>query len=267
MSIEASLAACEETVRHADPDRYLSALFAPGERRSLLFVLYAFNHELARIAETVKEPMAAAIRLQWWRETLESARDGRPRAHDVARGLAELFARAGPPLELFEPLLAAREFDAGLGTFTHLAELEAYGDATAGSVMRVAARLLDERVADDMLFRHAGTAFALVGILRSVPFRTAWAMRLMPEALKSVAGPHPAMAVGKIVERALAHHAAARAMASPAHGLPAVLPAALVPLYARRLLRAGDRAWESPIDIPLYRRQWTMLRAALRGRV
>ncbi len=267
MSIEASLAACEETVKRADPDRYLSALFAPRERRPLLFVLYAFNHELARIAETVREPMAAAIRLQWWREALESARDGRPRAHDVARGLAEMFARVGPSLDLFEPLLAAREFDAGAESFAHLADLEAYGDATAGTVMRIAARLLDERTADDMLFRHAGTAFALVGILRSVPFCSAWGARLIPAALKSVAGPHPEFTVGKIVERAQAHHAAARGMASPGHIMPAVLPAALVPLYARQLLREGDKALQAPIDIPLYRRQWTMLRAAWRGRV
>jgi phytoene synthase len=224
----------------------------------LLFVLYAFNHELARIGETVKEPMAGAIRLQWWRETLESARDGRPRAQDVARGLAEMFARAGPSLDLFEPLFAAREFDVGHETFTHLADLEAYGDATAGSVMRIAARIL---------FRHAGTAFALVGILRAAPLRGARGAQFMPTALSSAAGPHPAFAVGKIVERALAHHAAARAIACPAHVLPALLPAALVPLYARRLTRAGDDALRKPIDVPLYRRQWAMLRAAMRGRV
>ena len=190
MSIEASLAACEEIVRHADPDRYLSALFAPAERRPLLFVLYAFNHELARIGETVKEPMAGAIRLQWWRETLESARDGRPRAQDVARGLAEVFARAGPPLDLFEPLLSAREFDVGQETFTHLADLEAYGDATAGTLMRIAARLLDEHMPEDILFRHAGTAYALMGILLSWHRFVAHAQgKFMPATLNSACRP------------------------------------------------------------------------------
>ncbi len=98
MTIEASLLACEDTVRRADPDRYLSALFARAERRPLLFALYAFNHELARIGETVKEPaMLADIRLEWWREAVEGARDGKPRDHEVVRALAELFARVGPP--------------------------------------------------------------------------------------------------------------------------------------------------------------------------
>ena len=46
----------------------------------------------ARVAETVREPMLGAIRLEWWRETAEGAAKGAPRNHDVARGLAALFA-------------------------------------------------------------------------------------------------------------------------------------------------------------------------------
>jgi phytoene/squalene synthetase len=266
MSVETSLAACEETVRRVDPDRYLSALFAPAERRPMLFALYAFNHELARIAETVKEPMAAAIRLEWWREALEGAHDGRPRAHDVARGLAEMFAQAGPPIELFAPLFAAREFDSGTESFAHLADLEAYGDATAGTVMRVAARLLDEQMQDDALFRHAGAAFALTGILRAMPFLGARAMRYMPTSLSS-GNITSAQAVEKIVACARAHHAAVRAMTISGRILPSVLPASLVPLYARNLLRAGADALTTPIEIPLYRRQWAMFWAATRGQV
>ncbi len=35
-------------VRRYDPDRFLTALFAPPEKREALLALYAFNHELAR---------------------------------------------------------------------------------------------------------------------------------------------------------------------------------------------------------------------------
>jgi phytoene synthase len=115
MSIETALRACEETVRRVDPDRYIAALFAPVERRPLLFALYAFNHELARIGETVKEPRLGDVRLEWWREAAEEARDGHPRAHDVVRALAEVFARSGPPLELFEAMIAARRLDVSGG--------------------------------------------------------------------------------------------------------------------------------------------------------
>src|ERR1700722_19396499 len=80
-----------QSVRAADPDRYFSALFAPTPVRPLLLALYAFNAEVARVAETVREPMLGAIRLEWWRETAEGASKGTPRNHDVARGLVALF--------------------------------------------------------------------------------------------------------------------------------------------------------------------------------
>ncbi|HEX4270168.1 MAG TPA: squalene/phytoene synthase family protein, partial [Rhizomicrobium sp.] len=80
------------SVRTADPDRYFSALFAPANLRPFLFALYAFNAEVARVAESVREPMLGAIRLEWWRETAEGASRASPRNHDVARGLVALFA-------------------------------------------------------------------------------------------------------------------------------------------------------------------------------
>ncbi len=89
--------AIADLVRRADPDRYLSALFAPAAKRSLLHALYAFNIEIARVADTVREPMIGEIRLEWWRETLAGARQGMPRNHDVARALTDLFAAIDLP--------------------------------------------------------------------------------------------------------------------------------------------------------------------------
>src|ERR1700749_1787963 len=99
------------SVRAADPDRYFSALFAPAPLRPALLALYAFNHEVARIAETVREPMLGAIRLEWWRETVEQAARGAPRNHDVARGLADLLAAHTLDPAMLEGIIAARAFD------------------------------------------------------------------------------------------------------------------------------------------------------------
>lgn len=263
MTIEASLKACEETVRRADPDRYIAALFAPAERRPLLFALYAFNHELARIGETVKQPMLADIRLEWWREAVEGARDGRPRDHDVVRALAEVFARVGPPLAPFDAMLTARRFDAGDERFADVAALEAYCDATSGALMRLAAHLLVDRLPDDAHFRHGGIAYALVGLLRARPVHAARGKSFFPRAWDREGG----ALVEHILERALDHHAAARALPKPGHALAALLPAALVPLYAKCLDAEGEDALTDPVEIALFRRQWTMLGAALRGRV
>ncbi len=71
-------------LRQHDPDRFLTALFAPPERRDALLALYAFNHELARAREVASEPTLALIRLQWWREVV----GGAVRHHAVATPLS-----------------------------------------------------------------------------------------------------------------------------------------------------------------------------------
>ena len=44
------LSSCAQQVRRDDPDRFLTALFAPAEAREDLFALYAFNDErMARL--------------------------------------------------------------------------------------------------------------------------------------------------------------------------------------------------------------------------
>ena len=62
-------------LRRADPDRFLTALFAPAVARDVLLALYAFNHELARAREVTREPHLALIRLQWWREVPDASLD------------------------------------------------------------------------------------------------------------------------------------------------------------------------------------------------
>src|SRR5262245_24804275 len=83
---------CEQLVREADKDRFLSALFAPAERRDALFALYAFHVEIARIPRMAHEPFAAAIRLQWWRDALNGERPEEAAASPVAAALIDALA-------------------------------------------------------------------------------------------------------------------------------------------------------------------------------
>src|ERR1700684_858257 len=100
--------AIAELVRRYDPDRFLTALFAPPDKRDALLTLYAFNHELARAREVVSEPPLALIRLQWWREVVEGAH----RRHEVADPLtAAIEAGLLRPADLL-PLIEARELEA-----------------------------------------------------------------------------------------------------------------------------------------------------------
>jgi phytoene synthase len=99
-----------ETVRAADRDRFLAALFAPEPARSDLLALLAFDHELARTRTVTREPMLARIRLQWWREAVaEAATSGTPRAQPIVESLSETVRRRGFAPERLEALIDARE--------------------------------------------------------------------------------------------------------------------------------------------------------------
>ena len=67
---EAALSYCGQEVRKYDKDRFLTALFAPADRREALFALYAFNLEIAKTREVVTEPVLGQIRLQWWYDAI-----------------------------------------------------------------------------------------------------------------------------------------------------------------------------------------------------
>lgn len=254
-------------VRSADPDRYFSALFAPAASRPLLFALYAFNAEVARVAETVREPMLGAIRLEWWRETAEGANKGIPRNHDVARGLAALFAETPIALGDLEALIAVRAFNSSADQFADFATLESYLASTSGAVMAMAARILGGR---QEVTAEAGTAYGLAGLLRARPFHNRrhklylpldllCALRVTPEEFFHLENNDDrlAAALRQTALKARDYFLAARAAPRPGAALAAVLPAALVPVYLRTLGR----------DVPIHRRQVALLSAAMRRRL
>jgi phytoene/squalene synthetase len=233
---------CARLVREHDPDRYFSALFAAEPQRRFLFALYAFNHELARIAGSVREPMLGEIRLAWWRESLEGARAGSPRPHHVAQALASTFAANALPQDLFDAMIDARQFDLLEGTFEDAVRRDAYVDATSGNVMRLASRILGAEDRFDDLAREAGAAYGLTGLLRN---------RATGYGRSFIADGDDA------AEAAAAHLRLARRMARPKRALAAFLPAALVPIYLR----------DPRKDVSIHRRQIALLGASLRGRI
>ncbi|MEZ5874029.1 MAG: squalene/phytoene synthase family protein [Hyphomicrobiales bacterium] len=103
--------AVRKIARAADPDRALTALFAPQHARADLFALYALNAELARIADQVTEPGLGDIRLQWWREAIDRAASGETAGHPVADAFGETLKRRALSRERVAALIDARSFD------------------------------------------------------------------------------------------------------------------------------------------------------------
>ena len=259
-----------QMVRGADPDRYFATLFAPPDARPYLFALYAFHAEVARIAENVREPMLGAIRLEWWRETVEGAAHGAPRNHDVAQGLAALFAERAITPAPFESLIAARAFDHAHDMLSDMTAFTAYVDSTSVALMRLAALILgsDPHASADVT-HHAGLAYGMAGLIRALPFHAARHKLYLPlDVLKEHdltpqdvfhmehADPRLIAVLRQIGLLARDHFRQAR-LHRPGVALAAILPAALVPVYLRRMTR----------EVPIHRRQMALLSAAVKRRL
>lgn len=153
-----SLSAIGAFLRRHDPDRFLTALFAPPNRREALFALYAFNHELARAREVASQPILALIRLQWWREVV----DGADKRHEVADPLraaiaAGLLDRAG-----LLAMIAARETEADEAV-PNLESWRGYVEGAYGGLAGAAGRLLGADDTEMKRLAALGAAYGCVG--------------------------------------------------------------------------------------------------------
>ncbi len=218
-----------ELVRQHDPDRFFTTLFAPQPQRDALWALYAFNHELARARETVREPMMALIRLQWWREIVEGAR----RRHEVAdpvRDALDAGALRAPDLLT---LIEGREADPPQTPD----EWRTHVDATAGALAVAAAHALGADMTEAI--RAAGAAYGAAGTLRN----------------RALAGEPK---IDLLQQAATDWLADSRIRPIPRRALPAALPAVLARRDLRRARPVRDRGAGDKLAV---------LRAAALGRI
>ena len=260
-----ALSYCGGEVRRYDPDRFLAALYAPAPQREALMALYAFNLEIARVRETVSEPMLGEIRLQWWREAIDTAYGDAPaaRRHAVVAPLTDAIRTHGLTRGHFDRLIDARAFDLGNAPPANVDALIDYAESTSSTLLWLALEALGVRedTAADAAARAVGIAWALLGLIRAMPHHLRQGRVYLPgdlaaefaveeRGLRAMKGsPELAAAVESLAARARAYLAEARALRSrvPAEALPALLPAALADGYLRRLARARYDVFDARI--------------------
>lgn len=245
---------CVRQVRTYDRDRYLSALFAPEERRGALFALYAFNLEIAKVRETVSEPLLGQMRLQWWRDTIETIYAGDVRRHQVAEALADAVSRHGLSRAAFDRLIDAREFDLADAPPENIEALERYSEDCAATLNILGLEILGKANAETArAARHGGIACALTGLLRTTPFLLRQGRCPLPEDLlrreglassnidAASTGKGLRQVVAEIAGRASEHLEEARRHRSrlPREALPILLPATLAAADLKMLQRTG----------------------------
>ncbi len=169
-NIEDNQAYCMNMVRHDDPERYLTVLFAPADKRRSLFALYAFNQEVAKTRENVSEAMIGEIRLQWWTEAIEQILSGHVREHPVVMELGEInnLKELAP---LFFDIIAARKSDLYSDGVADIKALTDYAQNVGGKLCDIAVRICNDKVnVDNNIAVSCGTAWALMGLIRAIPF-------------------------------------------------------------------------------------------------
>ncbi|WWC72723.1 uncharacterized protein I206_106687 [Kwoniella pini CBS 10737] len=68
---QAPLEYCSSLVQRLDPEAWLCSYFWPKRERSWFLAYRAFNIELHLVTQTITQPALAAIRFQFWRDTLK----------------------------------------------------------------------------------------------------------------------------------------------------------------------------------------------------
>ena len=276
-SLPEAYAHCESLARDYDRDRWLSALFAPAPARPHLHALSAFNYEVGRLREVVREPLAGELRLTWWRDALTQAGGA---GHPVAEALLDTIAKFKLPVALFENHIEARQFDLYDDPMPSLNDLEGYCGETASSLFQLAALILadgrDVGAADAS--GHAGVAYAITGLLRALPLTSARGQVYLPldllerhgvsaeDVRARRSGPGLAAALRELCAEARSHlaKAEARIAALPKAAAAAYAPLAVAPGYLARLERGADAPFGAVVEVPQWRRQLALWRWARR---
>ncbi len=272
------LSYCGNQVRRLDRDRYLTALFIPRGAREHVFALYAFNSEIAHARDVVSEPHLAAIRLQWWREAIAEIYGAEhARAQPIVEALSTAIRGCRLSQSHFQKLITAREADLEPKQPATLTLLEQHARNTGAPLSSLVLEVLGAGEGPaQAAAQSAGTAWALAGLLRAVPFHARAKRLYLPEDIMDEYGvsrrdlfelrPSGGLAdVARLVaDRAQAHVAAARKHRPDVPGQLRVglLTATAASFYLRALRRTDYDVFRLPRSLPglAPRLAWARLR-------
>ncbi len=267
---------CLTTLRDTDRDRYLACLLAPADKRPALAALYAFNAEIARIRDLVREPLPGEVRMQWWRDLLEGTPHGESLANPVASALLDAIEAHNLPRQILINMIEARIFDLYDDVFEDRNALEGYAGETASALIQLASIVLspDYAARNAETAGHAGVAQAMAGILLLMPLHRRRGQVYVPQDMLAAVGLErdsflegtDKQRIAALIEIFCAHAEdhleKARSSSLPAALSTAFAPVALVGPVLSKARRAGANILEQDIQIPLLRRHWLLAKAS-----
>lgn len=272
--------ACMSMLRETDRDRYLACLLSAEDKRPALCALYAFNAEIARIRDLVREPLPGEVRMQWWRDLLEGNPHGESLANPVAAALLSAVETYKLPRQTLIDMIEARIFDLYDDPFADRNALEGYAGETASALIQLASIVLSptDATASAQAAGHAGVAQAMAGMLMLMPLHSRRGQVYIPADMLSAAGlDREAFLDGKDKARigaaieifcvhAQDHLNKARHEQVPKAVFSAFIPVALAGGVIAGARKAGAELFEQDIQPSQLRRQWQLAKTSFTRR-
>lgn len=173
---------CADELKKSDYYRYICCLFTPHKFRDRLYALYAFNFEVSKIKDITTEHMTGLIRLTWWIEAINEIYSGQAtRNHEVVKALGKTVKDTNIPREYLEHIVIGRETDLGLKHIPDFEALQKYIDDTSVNLLKASLHVLDIKTKEALeAAQHIGTAYAIIGLMRSLKWAAPKKQALIP---------------------------------------------------------------------------------------
>ncbi|MCZ4429021.1 phytoene/squalene synthase family protein [Agrobacterium sp. SOY23] len=271
-----NLDVCLATLRDTDRDRYLACLLSPADKRNSLAALYAFNAEIARIRDSVREALPGEVRMQWWRDLLDGNPHGDSQSHPVAAALLNTIEQYRLPRPVLGNMIEARIFDLYDDLFEDRNALEGYAGETASALIQLASLVLsaEDAAASAEAAGHAGVAQAMAGMLLLMPLHRRRGQVYIPADMLSAAGldretflegedrQRIGIAIEIFATHALDHIEKARRAKIAKTVFAAYLPVALSGPVIAAARKAGAGVFDGDLQLSQLRRQWLLAKAS-----
>ncbi|WP_455466633.1 phytoene/squalene synthase family protein [Bartonella sp. B39] len=271
-----------DVLRATDRDRYISVLFAPKKKRRALAALYAFNVEVARIRETVHDPLIGEIRLRWWYDSIANGEIKKSKDNPILSDLFTAMTLFNLPKTAFLRYCDAQILDLYHNPIENLHDLEFYFSETASTILRLSCQILDPDTTQDFtdIYEHGGIAQGLSGVLRLLSFMQSRYQYYLPaDILKAVGVDREDLESNRINDKQKRHIVEAMVALSQDHytkfydhssDLPsmlkqAFLPLAIIPASLQKAVQLGAVVFQESATLPLIHRYWLIAKAAISG--
>jgi hypothetical protein len=164
---------CAALARAHARDQWLGALYASSGARGALCALASFDYEIRHALIRARNPTLAAIRLAWWREAIAGERPDEAAGNPVSLALLAAIDAHTLPKAWLEAMLDARLREIAPEDDFNLAAFRAFGHASEGARLRLAARIAAGGADLDSAGAHApaGMALELARVLKELPFK------------------------------------------------------------------------------------------------